>query len=219
MLTAPSLRTAARDVLTGEPAAVVVDVTEVTFLASVGIGALLDLCRQLAPSRPFAVAASGAATARPLAFAGAVRNPARHPGPVHRHSARLCQARPPGDIHRPSRTGSNPAGSTDGDRAAGTAEMRSRSKSGMAAADHLSDPSMTRPGPRGREFADLLVVVAGDAPTIRGPVVSDRAGAYLHRLAAHRAPLTRGHPHLLDRGPLQDRFHDGIRREADCARR
>lgn len=70
MLTAPSLRTAARDVLTGEPAAVVVDVTEVTFLASVGIEALLDLCRQLTPSRPFAVAASGAATARPLALLG-----------------------------------------------------------------------------------------------------------------------------------------------------
>lgn len=48
ILTAPSLRTAARDVPSGAPDAVVVEVTAVTFLGAAGITAASDPCRRLA---------------------------------------------------------------------------------------------------------------------------------------------------------------------------
>lgn len=73
LLTAPQLRTAIHEVLADAPRAVVVDLSAVTFLASVGIAALLDAHAAAGGAGTevlFAVVARGAATARPLELLG-----------------------------------------------------------------------------------------------------------------------------------------------------
>ncbi|QDC17388.1 anti-sigma factor antagonist (plasmid) [Rhodococcus ruber] len=70
LLTAPQLRTAIHEALADAPRAVVIDLSAVTFLASVGIAALLDAHAAAGAEVPFAVVARGAATARPLELLG-----------------------------------------------------------------------------------------------------------------------------------------------------
>lgn len=70
LVTAPHLRTAVDAVLAEAPRAVVLDLTAVTFLASVGIAALLDVRTAAGEELPVAVAARGPATARPLDLLG-----------------------------------------------------------------------------------------------------------------------------------------------------
>ncbi|CRZ14374.1 anti-anti-sigma factor [Mycolicibacterium neworleansense] len=55
---------------TNTPKAVVVDLSEVDFLASAGMGLLVSTHNALAPAVRFAVVASGPATGRPLALVG-----------------------------------------------------------------------------------------------------------------------------------------------------
>ncbi len=67
-LTVSQLEDAIEKVMTDAPAAVVVDLLGVDFLASVGIGVLV--AAQHHPTARFAVAADGPATARPLRLIG-----------------------------------------------------------------------------------------------------------------------------------------------------
>ncbi len=58
-------------VATGEsPAALIVDLSQVDFLASVGMGLLIQTNETLSPEQRFAVVADGPATSRPLKLIG-----------------------------------------------------------------------------------------------------------------------------------------------------
>jgi anti-sigma B factor antagonist len=70
MLTAPHLEERLATVLAKKPTAVVVDLTDVDFLASHGMNVLLTVRRDLAPGVGFAVVADGPATSRPLILIG-----------------------------------------------------------------------------------------------------------------------------------------------------
>ena len=70
MLTAPELETAIAEAAKNSPAAVVVDMTAVEFLASAGMGVLIAAQDELAPAIRFAVVADGPATSRPLKLVG-----------------------------------------------------------------------------------------------------------------------------------------------------
>jgi anti-anti-sigma factor len=70
MLTAPDLETAISEAAKSSPAAVVVDMTAVEFLASAGMGVLIAAQDQLAPAIKLAVVADGPATSRPLKLVG-----------------------------------------------------------------------------------------------------------------------------------------------------
>jgi anti-sigma B factor antagonist len=70
MLTAPDLEKAISEAAKSSPAAVVVDMTEVEFLASAGMGVLIAAQDELAPPIRFAVVADGPATSRPLKLVG-----------------------------------------------------------------------------------------------------------------------------------------------------
>ena len=70
MLTAPELEKAIAEAAESSPAAVVVDMTEVEFLASAGMGVLIAAQDELAPAIRFAVIADGPATSRPLKLVG-----------------------------------------------------------------------------------------------------------------------------------------------------
>lgn len=70
MLTAPELEASLKTSLAKSPSAIIVDLTDVDFLASAGMGALVA-ARDLAGEEvPFAVVASGPATSRPLTLVG-----------------------------------------------------------------------------------------------------------------------------------------------------
>ena len=64
--TAPVLDAAVADALAEKPAALVIDLSGVTFLASAGVRILVQTAEQLSGRACFAVVASGAATTRPI---------------------------------------------------------------------------------------------------------------------------------------------------------
>jgi anti-anti-sigma factor len=66
MLSAPRLAEAIHTSLTTSPAALVVDLSKVDFLASAGMTVLLTAQDEAAPATRFAVVAHGAATSRPI---------------------------------------------------------------------------------------------------------------------------------------------------------
>jgi anti-sigma B factor antagonist len=70
MLTAPELEKAIAEAAKGAPSALVVDMTDVEFLASAGMGVLIAAQDELAPAVKFAVVADGPATSRPLKLVG-----------------------------------------------------------------------------------------------------------------------------------------------------
>ncbi len=70
MITAPKLEAAIGSAATGEPSAIVVDFTEVEFLASAGMGVLVATHGDLAPAVKLVVVADGPATSRPLKLVG-----------------------------------------------------------------------------------------------------------------------------------------------------
>ncbi len=70
MLTAPDLEKAIAKAAKSSPAAVVVDMTAVDFLASAGMGVLIAAQDELSPDIKLAVVADGPATSRPLKLVG-----------------------------------------------------------------------------------------------------------------------------------------------------
>ncbi|MUL79608.1 STAS domain-containing protein [Mycolicibacterium sp. CBMA 226] len=70
MLTAPLLDTAIRSAAGDNPAAIVIDLTEVEFLASAGMGVLAATNNDLAPDIRYVLVADGPATSRPLRLVG-----------------------------------------------------------------------------------------------------------------------------------------------------
>ena len=66
LLTAPVLREAVRDVLDSRPAALVIDLTSVQFLASAGMQVLVTTSYETGRDIPFAVVAGARASARPI---------------------------------------------------------------------------------------------------------------------------------------------------------
>ena len=70
MLTAPDVEKAIAEAAKGSPSAVVVDMTDVEFLASAGMGVLISAQDELAPAIKLAVVADGPATSRPLKLVG-----------------------------------------------------------------------------------------------------------------------------------------------------
>jgi len=70
MLTAPQLEVSIATSLEKDPAAIIVDMTDVEFLASAGMGVLVAAHDQASPDTKFGVVASGPATSRPLKLVG-----------------------------------------------------------------------------------------------------------------------------------------------------
>jgi anti-sigma B factor antagonist len=70
MVTAPQLDEAVQAALTEKPAALIVDLIGLTFLASAGMQLLIEICDQITPGIRFAVVADGPATSRPMKITG-----------------------------------------------------------------------------------------------------------------------------------------------------
>lgn len=70
MLTSPQLEASISAALQKKPTAIVVDLTDVDFLASAGMGVLVAARDQTSGTAGFAVVASGPATSRPLKLVG-----------------------------------------------------------------------------------------------------------------------------------------------------
>jgi anti-sigma B factor antagonist len=70
MLTSPQLETAIDGALEQQPAGIVVDFTEVEFLASAGMGVLVAAHDKAGSEVTFSVVADGPATSRPLKLVG-----------------------------------------------------------------------------------------------------------------------------------------------------
>lgn len=70
MLTSPQLEASIMTSLDKNPAAVIIDMTEVEFLASAGMGVLVAVRDHAGPDVGFGVVASGPATSRPLKLVG-----------------------------------------------------------------------------------------------------------------------------------------------------
>ena len=70
MLTSPLLEASLTTSLKQKPAAIIVDLSEVEFLASAGMGVLVAAREQAASDIRFGVVASGPATSRPLTLIG-----------------------------------------------------------------------------------------------------------------------------------------------------
>lgn len=69
--TAPALAASIDAVLSGnQPPALIVDLTEVLFLASMGMTVLIETSRRVSEAAMFAVVADGPSTARPLTMMG-----------------------------------------------------------------------------------------------------------------------------------------------------
>ncbi len=69
-LTVPHLQAAITAAAAASPAALIVDLSAVEFLASVGMGILVSTHAELTPAIRFAVVADGPATSRPLKLVG-----------------------------------------------------------------------------------------------------------------------------------------------------
>lgn len=70
MLTSPQLEASLTAALQRQPAAIIVDLTDIDFLASAGMGVLVAARDAAGDSVRFAVVASGPATSRPLKLVG-----------------------------------------------------------------------------------------------------------------------------------------------------
>jgi anti-sigma B factor antagonist len=70
MLTSPQLEVSITTSLEKNPTAIIVDLTDVDFLASAGMGVLVAARDQASPEIGFGVVASGPATSRPLKLVG-----------------------------------------------------------------------------------------------------------------------------------------------------
>jgi len=70
MLTSPQLEVAVAASLLKMPSAIIVDLTDVDFLASAGMGVLVAARDQAASTAKFGVVADGPATSRPLTMVG-----------------------------------------------------------------------------------------------------------------------------------------------------
>ncbi|MBX9640034.1 MAG: STAS domain-containing protein [Mycobacteriaceae bacterium] len=70
MLSAPQLAEAIHTALAPTPAALVVDLTKVEFLASAGLSVLVNGQAEVSPPTRFAVVADGPATSRPIKLMG-----------------------------------------------------------------------------------------------------------------------------------------------------
>jgi anti-sigma B factor antagonist len=70
MLTAPQLQECLKTALEQKPTGLVVDFTDVEFLASAGMGVLISVQDELPPDVSFCVVADGPATSRPLKLVG-----------------------------------------------------------------------------------------------------------------------------------------------------
>lgn len=70
MLTSPQLEVSIATSLEKNPTAIIVDLTDVDFLASAGMGVLVAARDQASPDIRFGVVASGPATSRPLRLVG-----------------------------------------------------------------------------------------------------------------------------------------------------
>lgn len=70
MLSAPRLAEAIHTALAAQPAALIVDLSKVAFLASAGITVLVTAQAEVVPPTRFAVVANGAATSRPIKLMG-----------------------------------------------------------------------------------------------------------------------------------------------------
>jgi anti-anti-sigma factor len=79
MATAPLLEEALASAQTNQPSAVIVDLSAVDFLASIGMGLLITTQKRLPPGMGFAVVADGPGTSRPLTLIGAADQINMHP--------------------------------------------------------------------------------------------------------------------------------------------
>jgi anti-anti-sigma factor len=79
MATAPLLEQALASAQTNQPSAVIVDLSAVDFLASIGMGLLITTQERLPPGMGFAVVADGPGTSRPLRLIGAADQINMHP--------------------------------------------------------------------------------------------------------------------------------------------
>lgn len=79
MLTSPQLETSIATSLQKNPKAIIVDLTDVDFLASAGMGALVAARDELPVEIQFAVVADGPATSRPLKLVGIADVVGLHP--------------------------------------------------------------------------------------------------------------------------------------------
>ena len=70
MLTSPQLDASIASSMRNNPSAIIVDLTDVDFLASAGMGVLVAARDQAASSVRFGVVANGPATSRPLKLVG-----------------------------------------------------------------------------------------------------------------------------------------------------
>lgn len=70
MLSAPQLDAAIHTALAAAPAALIVDLSKVDFLASAGMTVLVTAQAEVAPPTRFAVVANGPATSRPIKLMG-----------------------------------------------------------------------------------------------------------------------------------------------------
>lgn len=70
MLSAPALTEAITAALSAEPAGLIVDLSNVEFLASAGMSVLISAHEQAAPAVRFGVVADGPATSRPIKLVG-----------------------------------------------------------------------------------------------------------------------------------------------------
>ncbi len=66
LATAPSFEAAIDDALADDPPALIIDLSEVTFLASAGLQLLVATRERIGESAEFAVVADGPATSRPI---------------------------------------------------------------------------------------------------------------------------------------------------------
>jgi anti-sigma B factor antagonist len=79
IVTAPRLTRSIQDTLKSKPSSVIVDLTDVEFLASAGMSVLIAAHEQLEKSAQFLVVADGPATGRPMHVAGVDRLLTIHP--------------------------------------------------------------------------------------------------------------------------------------------
>ena len=70
MFTAPRVLDAVRELIPRQPATVIVDLSDVDFLASAGMTALVSAQRQLGARTRFLVVADGRGTSRPMTLTG-----------------------------------------------------------------------------------------------------------------------------------------------------
>lgn len=70
LATIPAFEAAIADALTQRPSALIVDLSEVDFLASAGLQALVATHEKISASSRFAVVADGPATSRPIQLTG-----------------------------------------------------------------------------------------------------------------------------------------------------